>query len=397
MTKRRDFGNVRQLTSGRWQVRYPAPDGTQRLGPRTFRTRKEAADFLSTVRAQMLDRRWTDPARRIPTLDEYLPRFQMTRKGRSGAQIRATTLALSEDQYDKYLRPSIGRLRLDQFDEEIVADWYDSLPNRPAQRRQLYSLLKAMLNSAVRRKIIRSNPCQVPEAGKQPPSGRRVFRYPDCVRVWAQLPDDLRALAQIAFYAHLRLGEVLALRWMDVDLDSGLVQVHQTVSEVHNEQVVTGTKTGIARQVQLSPNGRAILREYAETRTGPQGVYTLPEGRGVSDHIFTRPDGGVLRHFHVGGAWKRARVAASLADLRFHDLRHVGLTMLAEDKMSLDYIMKRAGHTTYAAALVYMHRAAAQDENDAAALDRVIDRTPTRGLRAVPPEDPEERLVGGAA
>jgi integrase len=131
------------------------------------------------------------------------------------------------------------------------------------------------------------------------------------------------------------------------------------VAEVENRQIETSTKTERVRVVALPEEIRAHIRDYA-----------ISQRRDPNARVFCRPDGSALRHFHVQVAWKLARAKADVPGLRLHDLRHVGLTMLANDGMSLRSLMYRAGHTTVSAALVYQHRAAERNEVEASALSR---------------------------
>src|SRR5690349_9480739 len=66
-SKRRDWGRIRQLKSGRWQARYPGPDGALRPAPMTFETRKQASDWLAEKRTEILHDDWVNPdAGKVP-------------------------------------------------------------------------------------------------------------------------------------------------------------------------------------------------------------------------------------------------------------------------------------------------------------------------------------------
>lgn len=360
MTKqRREFGSVRRTAAGRYQARYTAPDGTPRKGPRTFETKRAAQDFLADVRSAIKGDGWRDPQQWCPTVADYFPTFQASRIGRGGGAIRPSTHALAADQFERYVHGPLGHKRLDQVKASDINRWYASLPDRPALRRQLYSLTKALFEQAIRDEYLAtSNPCRIPRAGQNSPSSRPNFSFADVERVVARLDPQTRTLAAVAFGAHLRLGEVLALRWGSIDLSAGDVEVSRSVAEVGNAQVETSTKTNRVRQVKLPRVIASQLRSYALTRP-----------RSADTRVFTRTDGSALRHFHVQRAWDSARREAGLPTIRFHDLRHVGLTMLAEGGMPLKSLMYRAGHSTVDAALVYQHRAAERDEVEAKALE----------------------------
>lgn len=222
-----------------------------------------------------------------------------------------------------------------------------------------------MLQQAIRDQYTHGiNPCQIPRAGQNAPSTRPNFGYSDVLRVVDELPHDLQILAMVSFGAHLRLGEALALRWQNIDFVAGTVEVSRSVTEVQNRQVETTTKTERSRAVVLPRGVAKQLRSYA-----------MAARRDPHSRVFVRKDGSPLRHFHLQRAWKSARTAAGVEKLRFHDLRHVGLTALAEEGMPLRSIMYRAGHTTVDAALVYQHRADKRNRVEADALEAHMSRT----------------------
>jgi hypothetical protein len=71
----RRFGNVRQRESGRWQARYPGPDGLMRSAPNTFATKRDAEQWLTVTEAAMLRGEWIDPLLGKITLQEYGERW----------------------------------------------------------------------------------------------------------------------------------------------------------------------------------------------------------------------------------------------------------------------------------------------------------------------------------
>jgi hypothetical protein len=79
--KRRHFGRVRQLPSGRWQVRNPARDGLVRPGPHTFPTKTDAEVWLLVAEAEIVQGTWIDPAAGAVSVGEYVQRWINERPG----------------------------------------------------------------------------------------------------------------------------------------------------------------------------------------------------------------------------------------------------------------------------------------------------------------------------
>lgn len=175
------------------------------------------------------------------------------------------------------------------------------------------------------------------------------------------MPTHLRGLVDLVFWGHLRLGELLALRIGDVDLQDGTVTVRRQVVETDAGPVEGPPKAGSQRTVHLPPQGVSALVEHLALRTP-----ALPTAR-----LFPRPDGQVLRAHHVHAAWRTARRAAHLPDAHVHDLRHAGLTMAAQSGATLAEVMRRAGHSSSRAAMIYQHAPERRDAEVAAGLGRL--------------------------
>lgn len=147
---------------------------------------------------------------------------------------------------------------------------------------------------------------------------------------------------QLAFWGHLRLGELVALRAADLDLRVGTVSITRQVVETDIGPQEGPPKAGSHRAVHLPPQGLEALEAHLDVR-GP--VKPL-------DHLLTRPDGSILRAHHVHTAWSTARKRLGMPGVHLHDLRHAGLTLAAQSGATLAEVMRRAGHSSTRAAMI---------------------------------------------
>jgi hypothetical protein len=99
----RRFGNVRKLPSGRYQIRYPGPDGRTRTGPETYERKSDADKALVIVEAQMTSGTWTDPERGKVKLGDYAATWIAQRAG-----LRPRTVDLYRWLLKKHIEPYIG-------------------------------------------------------------------------------------------------------------------------------------------------------------------------------------------------------------------------------------------------------------------------------------------------
>lgn len=374
-SRRRDFGSLRQTSNGNWQARYTAPDGTPRKGPKTFPTKRAASNYLAQVQADMMRGTWLDPLAPEPPADEaaltvadYFPHFLETRQGRGG-RVKPRTIEMYESHYRRFVREQLGSFRLDAVTPHQVSKWNATMTVSEFVRRQAYSMLCALFNQAVREDLIDRSPCRERGAGQDNYQPRPFMSVPQADLILSHMTGEIGTLARLAFNTHMRHGEALALRWADVDLPNRVLTIRRSVSETKAGQIETRTKSGKERRIHLDDETVALLRQHRTQHPRLDGA-----------RVFLRQDGHPLRHRNVTYEWGKARKKAGLTEYRLHDLRHCGLTALANEGVPLSSIQARAGHSTVKAAMNYQHRAQTQGQVEAEAFARAkaAARTGTR-------------------
>lgn len=127
---RRRFGRVRKLPSGRWQVRYPGPDGRDRTAPSTFATNTDAARFLASVEVDMGRGVWLDPVRSGVSLRDY-SRAWLDERTVRGRPLAARTRETYQHSLDHWILPSLGSLPLDRITPAAVRRWHAETSGAP--------------------------------------------------------------------------------------------------------------------------------------------------------------------------------------------------------------------------------------------------------------------------
>jgi integrase len=366
MTKRR-FGRVRRLPSGRWQARYPGPDGTDRSAPQTFTAKADADRWLTLKEAEIVRGDWIDPgAGRIPF-------------GRYAASwiddqvLKPRTEELYRGLLRNHLSPTFGDVEVAGIREGDVRRWRKArLAAGPRQKRpfgpitvaKAYRLMHSVMNTAVDDGLIRRNPCRIKGAGQEDSRERQVLPIPTLIKLLDIVPQRYRALVLLATFASLRFGELAALRRQQLDLDDCSVKIAVSTAETddgrlidHDPKSQAGRRT-VAFAKEIVPELRLHLEQFAEP--GENGL------------VFIGPKGGRLRRSTFRRTWTKARTELGLPDLHFHDLRHTGNNMAASQGASLRELMERMGHSSTRAALIYLHATKERDEAIAAGMGKVL-------------------------
>jgi hypothetical protein len=185
---------VRKLPSGRWQARYPGPDGRDRSAPSTFATKTDAARFLTAVEVDMGRGVWLDPLRSGVTLREYSQAWLAERTVR-GRPLAVRTRQTYQNSLDRWVLPALGGLPLDRITPAAVRRWHaeTSAATGPTATRQAYALLHAILATAVADDALPRNPCRIKGAGQARSDERPLLDVDQVQHLSAHMPEKLRA------------------------------------------------------------------------------------------------------------------------------------------------------------------------------------------------------------
>jgi integrase len=374
----RRFGNVRALPSGRFQIRYPGPDGRLRTGTTTYATKTLADRALTMIEAQMVTGEWTDPQRAKVKLGVYAETWIAQR-----ANLRARTVELYTWLLARHIQPYLGDVPIGKITPELVRDWRAALLDAgvsASATAKAYRLLRAVLMTAADDRIIPRNPCRIRGAGDERPAERPVLTVAQVLDLADRMTDRrFRALVLLATFASLRWGEVIALTRDDIDLVARTVTVRRQYVELTGQLVLGPPKSQAGtRSVAMPAAIIPALRDHLDTYIGSEGTAL----------VFTGPRGGILRrvNFRRGSGWAKAAASVGVPGLHFHDLRHTGNTLAAQTGVSLADLKARMGHDSVRAAMIYQHASSAADRRIANALDHAIgcptgDKKPSRRSR----------------
>ena len=157
-------------------------------------------------------------------------------------------------------------------------------------------------------------------------------------------------------YTGLRRGELLALKWRNVDLDGGRLYVVESAHKLGDGRyIVNEPKTSYSRRtVTLSPSLIVLLREYHADQVLLR--LQLEEKRDNDDFVFSRADGSPLNANAITLAFKRIIHKAGLRQIRVHDLHHTQATLMLKGGVHPKIVSERLGHANIGITLdTYSH------------------------------------------
>ncbi|MCU1667934.1 MAG: Phage integrase [Blastococcus sp.] len=363
MTSRAGFGAVDKLPSGRWRARYTGPDGRRRTA--TFGAKSDARAWLATQQADAVRKVWRAPEAGLRTVGAYAADYLIR------GDLRESTRSLYAGLWRLHLADHWGSTPVGDVTPAKVRAWHTAAATTtgPTALAQSYRLLRSILGVAVADEVIPSNPCKLRNAGT--PKAARPSRALTAAETQA-LADRLgrdgrtaryRALVLVLAFGGLRFGEATALRRRDVLDDGARLRVERSVRFFDGRWLVGEPKTDAGRRtVSLPAAVAAALADHLE-RFVPDSTDAL---------VFGTRAGTFLHSANFGQTFRRVAEAVGLPPVRPHELRHTGATLAAATGASTKELMRRLGHSSAAAALIYQHAADERDSQIARALDAMI-------------------------
>jgi integrase len=306
------------------------------IGPRGARITRTHKTFAAADR-WLIDARKSStrvPARRAPTLrDAKEEWFKGARSGairtRRGGRFRDGTLRVYENSYDRFLDDELGSVRIDQISRGDLNKLARRLTARPLAAstvRNAFASLRVILRVAVSDDDLDTNVTR----GMELPSGTgrrmRFLTLDEISRFLNALDEKDRALWATAFFAGLRRGELMALRWEHIDLGSGAIHVRKSFDPhagVENDPKSRAGRRSIGICAELREHlaqhrarAGARPRGYVFCRSAVAGVYRP----GTASQPFSADTHGKRT--------TKAAIAAGLAPFTLHDGRHTFASLM---------------------------------------------------------------------
>jgi integrase len=384
-------GHIRQRSVGSWEVRYdfgtdPAT-GKRRIATVTVRgDRKTAEKELRRLLRTVDDGSHVDPTH--VTVRQWLETWLAT--------VQSETSPKTSERYGEicrnFLMPALGNIEVAKLAPTQIQTAYNAwaVGGRrdgktgglsPQTRRHFHRVLRTALARAVEQQLIARNPADVFKK-RLPKVERR-----ELVTLTAdQSARLLAALAHsrvywpvlLALATGMRRGEILAVRWKNVDLENGTLRVVESLEQTKTTIRFKAPKSGRHRAITLPGYAIAELRRLK--REQAEVLLSLGVRQSGNTLVCCRGDGEP--HQPLSLTYEFARFMRRLKDLprvRFHDLRHSHATQLLADGIHPKVASERLGHASVGITLdLYSHVTDTMQGEVAAKLDSAMQAAKSR-------------------
>ncbi len=367
---------ISSTPEGNYRANWREPSGRQRA--KTFATKREAKRFLAEIEASLSRGMYVDPHAGRLLFATHAQQWLDSRND------ELTTKARDASIMHTHVLPQWGTWPLSKIDHLSVQTWVTELGTRraPATVAEAHRLTSAVLQSAVRNRLIAFNPCEgirLPRRRRQDTADQVISRDQLRIKLLPAAPERYRAIIATAAGTGLRWGEAAGLRLDALDLGHTQLRVIRTVVEVSGHTSFKPyPKSGAGRRTVPLPSWLVpIIREHLDRYPVPADapVYGNAVGKPLRRTLFRsrvwRPAlvrAGmlgtltVIDDHSVRAGWADdtgatlakefatereavLHIAKSCAGgLRFHDLRHSYATWLVDDGVPVNMVQRVMGH-----------------------------------------------------
>ncbi len=339
-------GNIRKRKDGRWEGRYTA--GRNAQGKPIYknvlgRTQAEVKEKLAKAieESKGLDVAKSGQYTVGQWMDVWFENY-------AKIKVRPSSHATYKGYIANHIKPNIGNVPLEKLTTLQVQSLYKKLlsggrvERKESKKkpkglsvktvRNIHQVLSSAMDFAKSQKLIAVNPT---EGCALPKLEHREMKTLTADQLEAFLQEAKRSGVYEMYYLELatglRRGELLGLKWEDVDLKSGTIRVRRQVARINGEVVEAPLKTKNSyRTLSIGADTVGILRERKR--------------KADSDYVFPSPIGGPISPDSVLNMLHRVLKRAGLPKVRFHDLRHTFATLALQNGVDVKTVSGMLGH-----------------------------------------------------
>ncbi|NRF91552.1 tyrosine-type recombinase/integrase [Paenibacillus frigoriresistens] len=343
----------------------------KRVTRRGFKSRGEAKKARAALITELSKGEYVEPAKML--FGAYFEQWLSAR-----ANIAYSTRKMYESYFRTHIDPILGQIPLSKITAVHIEQLITSLREKELgdeMVKRIFATVNASLNAADKKDLVSKNVANKIEKPTVERKERLVWDIETVRDFFQSTKDESRywIAAYIAVMTGMRQGEILALRWSDIDLEKGVIQVRRNL--VKNLTIFTGLKTEKSRRtIAISQQIISILKEQKEKneleKQNPKINYE------DNDLVVCSSKGTPATATKVIHAWKTMQSRykpAHAPTITFHDLRHTHASILLKQGVHPKVVSERLGHSTITITLdTYSHLLPNMQEEAAASLEDTI-------------------------
>jgi len=362
-----------QRPDGLWTAQVTLPNGKRKT--KYGKSQKLVRDWLHEQQNSVRQGAWTDSA--SVTVKDFLERY---RSDVVAHTLRPKTQETYNIIISNHLIPALGKVRLAALRPDHLQSLYSEKLTGGYSRRTvvyIHAVMHKALTHAVKWGLVVRNVAdavEVPRPEKKPPellTEGQARAFLEAVK-----EHSLYSLYVTAITTGMRKGEILGLRWSDVNLDAGIIQVNQVALSVYKKgTILSEPKTEKSRRSIDLPT---ITVEALKQHKLKQDVIRASRSKWAdNDLVFPTKNGTPIGSRNIYKYFQEALEKAGLPKVTFHSLRHLHSTLLLIAGIHPKIVQERLGHSRIDITMdIYSHVIPGMQKPAAATMDKVLGTAP---------------------
>lgn len=278
--------------------------------------------------------------------------------------VSPTTLSRYEGMIKRYIKPIIGHIQVQQLTTLAVQAWVNGLKTSPVSGKEMsaatvkhaYHVLKGSMDKAVLAGIISRSPCtgiMLPKGQKKPPVVYDETQIRQLIA--AAKGTEMELVIDIELCLGLRRGELLGLRWEDIDWEKNQIHIVNNRVVVDGKSVVKDPKTeSSCRTVDVPAQLIDKLRKH-KTKCLANRL-RMGQNYTATDYVIVHPDGKPIYPEYLSQMFTKLQKQAGLPKCRFHDLRHLCASIMLMQGVNVKVAKEHLGHKDISTTMnIYTH------------------------------------------
>ncbi|MCM3602459.1 site-specific integrase [Robertmurraya korlensis] len=308
---------------------------------RGFNTKKEATEALRKLEVQLNEGTYIESKNVL--FSQYIEDWLSIKK----RGISNSTVSLYKGSIKNHIAPSLGNIALSKMKPQHIQKFIarmDEAGLADDTIKRTFNIVNACLNEAVKFGDLASNPAAKVDKPKVVPKEMKIWTI-DQIQHFLKCSKNNRLYCafHLAIMTGLRKGEILGLRWKDVDLEKQVLYVNQTL-EQDGKTLKKGAKTkGSVRSVTISPTTKKALLEHKIQQDIEREFFDSVHKN--LDLVICTGNGATYHPRNLTRAFQKLTQKAELPHIRFHDLRHTHAALMIAQNEPMKLIAERLGHS----------------------------------------------------
>jgi integrase len=335
---------------------------------RGFTGKKEARDAEAIARTEWIKGSYIDPSK--VTFGEYITEW-LTNKQDISPETRDT----NEGHLRNHIIPEMGHIPLQKVNVMHIEKFIKTLQGKglaDGTVSKIYNLIHTCFKSAIKKELIIKNPFDLMDKSSKPRSSKPKIDYwtkEEVKHFLGALKHRQRILFVLAIYTGMRRGEMLALRWKDIDFETSQVRISQSLKPIQGIKKGVKTDAGF-RSITVAPT---VIAELKKHRAMIAKEKLAAEDYDDHDLVVCRENGKPVSLGNFDKFWKSVLKQTGMRHIRFHDLRHTCASLLFAAGVHPKVVQEQLGHSSIKITLdTYSHMMPNMQESAAKALEKML-------------------------